>query len=168
MFRSSLRGPAIRQHVKSQIRNQSTFRQIVKAPIFKSIFLTLLFGSVTIDLMRSRKNLEALESAYRSKIMIYEDLLEKLENGENVDISKELRLANSLTKNMYNSVTDVEFDERLEKFVTEADSLESEIETKHQTREVPVPVVVQRPAPSSDNTPKSSPPPTKLETSKFL
>ncbi|KAL7665158.1 hypothetical protein ABC855_g2413 [[Candida] zeylanoides] len=100
----------------SQVRHASIWRE-TNQPLFKSIFLTLLFGSVTIDLMRNRKNYEALESSYGSKIMILEDIAGRLERGERVDITKELRLANSLTQNRYDSVTDIEFDEHLERLV---------------------------------------------------
>ena len=56
-----------------QVRHASIWRE-TNQPLFKSIFLTLLFGLVTIDLMRNRKNYEALESSYGSKIMILEDI----------------------------------------------------------------------------------------------
>lgn len=99
-----------------QVRHASIWRE-TNQPLFKSIFLTLLFGLVTIDLMRNRKNYEALESSYGSKIMILEDIAGRLERGERVDITKELRLANSLTQNRYDLVTDIEFDEHLERLV---------------------------------------------------
>ncbi|CAH2352836.1 hypothetical protein CLIB1423_08S02190 [[Candida] railenensis] len=115
---------------------QSALRQLLKQPIFKSIFLTLLFGSVTIDLMRNKKNLEAMESSYRSKITILEDIVTKLQNNESVNIAQELKLANALTKNRYNSVTDIEFDKQLENFMIDlSQNKENTTNSKEERKE---------------------------------
>lgn len=128
----------------------SAMRQLLKQPIFKSIFLTLLFGSVTIDLMRNKKNLEAMESSYRSKITILEDIVSKLQNGESVNIAQELKLANALTKNRYNSVTDIEFDKQLENFMMDLSlSKESSTNSKEERKE-------EKFSPKKDIIPESS------------
>ena len=145
---------------------QSTMRQLVAQPIFKSVFLTLVLGSATIDLMSKRKELEALETTYKSKIMILEDLAGKLERGENVDITKELKLANSLTRAKYNSVTDIHFDELLEKFVSELMEEPKEKSSTNEIRDVDSKdIKVQQ---ILNDNPKGQELAKKVDTSKFL
>lgn len=170
MFARTLRAAPRCNVVQIRHKSSVSYRQLFKQPIFKSIFLTLVFGSVTIDFMRNKKNLEQLENTYNSKIMILQDIVRKLENGENLDITKELQLANALTRNSYNSVTDIEFDEQLEKFILQAGEdfdpksekilvPEPKIEAK---KEIPVavPVAEQVPAKKVDSSDRA--------TSKFL
>lgn len=109
--------------IQSQIRKKPTFRDLVKAPIFKSIFLTIVFGTAIVGLIDARRESETLEQTYNSKFVILEEIIAKLEKGENVDIHRELKLVNKLTKNKYNTVTDIELDEQLDEFLkmTESD-----------------------------------------------
>lgn len=109
--------------IQNQIRKKPTFRDLVKAPIFKSIFLTIVFGTAIVGLIDSRRELETLEQTYNSKFVILEEIIAKLEKGENVDIHRELKLVNKLTKNKYNTVTDIELDEQLDEILkmTESD-----------------------------------------------
>ena len=115
-----------------QIRKKPTFRDLVKAPIFKSIFLTIVFGTAIVGLIDSRRELETLEQTYNSKFVILEEIISKLERGENVDIHRELKLVNKLTKNKYNTVTDIELDEQLDEILkmTESESDEIRKESK--------------------------------------
>lgn len=113
------------------------FRDLVKAPIFKSIFLTIVFGTAIVGLIDSRRELETLEQTYNSKFVILEEIIAKLEKGENVDIHRELKLVNKLTKNKYNTVTDIELDEQLDEILkmTESDGDEIRKEsTKPETQ----------------------------------
>ena len=121
----------------------------MKTPVFKSIFLTLVFGTAVVDFMKNRKELETLVNAHNSKFVILEEIIERVSRNEHVDIARELRIANTLTRNNYNTVTDIELDEQLENFLkmTEESVEESVVQkedpqVEHQEVEdsvVPVP-----------------------------
>ncbi|CUM46117.1 uncharacterized protein AC631_01420 [Debaryomyces fabryi] len=118
-----------------QIRKKPTFRDLVKAPIFKSIFLTIVFGTAIVGLIDSRRELETLEQTYDSKFVILEEIISKLERGENVDIHRELKLVNKLTKNKYNTVTDIELDEQLDEILKMTESESDEIREESRDSE---------------------------------
>lgn len=113
-------------------RIKPTFRTLLGTPIFKSIFLTLVFGSTVIDLMKSRKELASLVDVHKSKFTILEEIINKLENGENVNIQEDLKLANALTKYKYNTTSDINIDEELEKFLKLADGEAPKEETDYK------------------------------------
>lgn len=99
------------------IRVRPRIRDLIKTPVAKSLILTFIFGTFVVDLMKNRKELELLERTYNSKFSLLEGLCEKLKQGEQVDVASELRIANSLTKYKYNTVTEIELDEQLENFL---------------------------------------------------
>lgn len=108
-------------------RRTPSFRELTRAPVFKTLFLTIVFGSVVVESTKSRKEIEALKTAYEAKFRIIEDVTRKIRNKEPVNVAQELSIANSITRNKYNSVTDVELDEQFEAFlklVDEPDDLE--------------------------------------------
>lgn len=108
-------------------RRTPSFRELTRAPVFKTLFLTIVFGSVVVESTKSRKEIEALKTAYEAKFRIIEDVTRKIRNKEPVNVAQELSIANSITRNKYNSVTDVELDEQFEAFlklVDEQDDLE--------------------------------------------
>lgn len=117
--------------IQNQIRKKPTFRDLVKAPIFKSIFLTIVFGTAIVGLIDSRRELEMLEQTYNSKFVILEEIIAKLEKGENVDIHRELKLVNKLTKDKYNTVTDIELDEQLDEILKMTESDGDEIRKEY-------------------------------------
>ncbi|KAG2735075.1 hypothetical protein G9P44_001289 [Scheffersomyces stipitis] len=131
------------------VRKRPTVRDLMKTPVFKSIFLTLVFGTAVVDFMKNRKELETLVNAHNSKFVILEEIIERVSRNEHVDIARELRIANTLTRNNYNTVTDIELDEQLENFLkmTEESVEESVVQkedpqVEHQEVEdsvVPVP-----------------------------
>jgi hypothetical protein len=81
------------------------------------------FGTVVVDVVKNRRELEMLEHGYQSKFNILEEVIEKLRNGDHVDLARELKLANSLTSHNQD-ISDIEFDEQLEKFFKMADQVE--------------------------------------------
>lgn len=121
--------------LEHQMRKKPTIRDLVKAPIFKSIFLTIVFGTAVVGLIDSRREFEHLEQTYKSKFVILEEIISKLEAGEYVDIHHELKLVNMLTKNNYNSVTDIELDDQLNEILKMAESEEHEIRKPQETNE---------------------------------
>lgn len=100
------------------------FRDLLKTPVFKSVLLTMLFGSTVIDFMKKRKEYEALISTYETRFDILNGIIAKLKKGETVDLNQELNIANSLTRHKYNTVTDVELDEQLNEFLKLAEEKE--------------------------------------------
>ena len=84
--------------------------------------LTLMFGSILVDYMRRRKELEGLDLMYQSKFSIYESLKQKIQNGEKVNLQQDFRLSNLITKNKYGSERDVEFDKELEDLLSKAEN----------------------------------------------
>lgn len=121
---------------KQYVRKRPTFRDLIKAPVFKTLILTLFFASASLDLVKHRKELETLTGSYTRKFTVLEELIKKLENNETVDIAKELQLANAFTKHKYNSVTDIELDEQLETFLKMADE-PPVLETEEEGRDIP-------------------------------
>ena len=119
--------------IQHQIRKKPTFRDLVKAPAFKSIFLTIMFGTAMVGLIDSRRELETLEQTYNSKFVILEEIISKLEKGENVDIHHELKLVNKLTKNKYNTVTDIELDDQLDEFLKMTEDEDNEVRKLKET-----------------------------------
>lgn len=90
-----------------------TVRELFRAPIIKSVVLTVLFGSAVVELIKQRRELEGLKLAHQSKFAIYEDIIAKLKRGEKVDLAHDLKIANTLTKHRYNTVNEIEMDEEL-------------------------------------------------------
>lgn len=114
-----------RRHLSSHLKNgekRSTLRDLVKLPVLKSLMLTLMFGSILVDYMRRRKELEGLDLMYQSKFSIYESLKQKIQNGEKVNLQQDFRLSNLITKNKYGSERDVEFDKELEDLLSKAEN----------------------------------------------
>ncbi|CUM63591.1 uncharacterized protein PRCAT00001171001 [Priceomyces carsonii] len=105
---------------------KQTVRSLFRQPIFKSIFLTIVFGSAVVDFMRTRKEYEAMNQIYETKFTLLKDIINDLKSGRKLDISKELNIANTLTKYKYNTVTDVEFDESLNAFLASSGANDSD------------------------------------------
>lgn len=80
---------------------------LIRTPTTKSLILTLITSSMIIELMNSKKNLETLINSYNLKFEILLEIIDKLNNNEKFDITKELQLANSFTENKYSSKTDI-------------------------------------------------------------
>lgn len=76
--------------------------------------------------MNSKKNLETLINSYNLKFEILLEIIDKLNNNEKFDITKELQLANSFTENKYSSKIDIQMDEQLEQFLKEITQDEGE------------------------------------------
>ncbi|CCE87190.1 Piso0_005733 [Millerozyma farinosa CBS 7064] len=105
----------------AQGRHQATFKNLLKAPAVKSLMLTLVFGTSVVEFMKKKRDLEALDHIYNAKINILEDIISRLVKNEKVDIQKELRIINSMTKYKYNTSTDIDIDEGLEKWLQQED-----------------------------------------------
>ncbi|CCE86084.1 Piso0_005733 [Millerozyma farinosa CBS 7064] len=106
----------------AQNRHKATFKNLLKAPAVKSLMLTLIFGTSVVEFMKKKRDLEALDHIYNAKINILEDIISRLEKNEKVDIQKELRIINSMTKYKYNTSTDIDIDEGLEKWLQQEDN----------------------------------------------
>lgn len=104
-----------------QIRKRATFKDLVKTPLVKSIFLTLLFGSAVIEFMKRNREIRNVEEVYELKLQMLQDLADNIREGKKIDIAAELKLINSLAKHNYKSVTDLRFDEGLEQLLKEAE-----------------------------------------------
>lgn len=102
-------------------RRKPTYRDLISGPVAKLLFLTVVFGSVMVDATRNRKEIEALSAAYETKFRILREITTKIKNKEPVDVALELKVANAITRNKYNSVTDVELDDQLEIFLKMAE-----------------------------------------------
>lgn len=76
--------------------------------------------------MNSKKNFETLINSYNLKFEILLEIIDKLNNNEKFDITKELQLANSFTENKYSSKTDIQMDEQLEQFLKQITQDEGE------------------------------------------
>lgn len=101
--------------------HKATFKNLLKAPAVKSLMLTLIFGTSVVEFMKKKRDLEALDHIYNAKINILEDIISRLVKNEKVDIQKELRIINSMTKYKYNTSTDIDIDEGLEKWLQQED-----------------------------------------------
>lgn len=77
-----------------------------------------------MDATKNRKEIEALRAAYETKFRILEDITTRVRNKEPVDVALELKVANAITRNKYNSVTDVELDDQLEEMLKMAEEEE--------------------------------------------
>lgn len=122
MFRTIRAGArTFRLYSTVEPRPKPTWRQLLRPLVFKLLFLTFVFGSAVVDATRARKELEGLKAAYEAKFRIIKDVTAKIKNREPVDVALELRIANAITRNKYNSVTDVEMDEQFEDFLKMAD-----------------------------------------------
>lgn len=120
MFRSTARN-FIRHNSTIHPRKKPSYRDLISGPVAKSLFLTIVFGSVMVDATRNRKEIDALRAAYDTKFRILEEITLKIKNNQPVDVAQELKVANAITRNKYNSVTDVELDDQLEDFLKMAD-----------------------------------------------
>lgn len=101
------------RHASTTTPRRPTVRELFRAPIIKSVILTVLFGSAVVELIKQRRELEGLKLAHQSKFAIYEDIIEKLKRGEKVDLAHDLKIASTLTKHKYNTVNEIEMDEQL-------------------------------------------------------
>ncbi|SGZ46785.1 CIC11C00000004384 [Sungouiella intermedia] len=123
MWRRPLRVENIRRY-SIQPRAKPSYRDLISGPVAKSLFLTIVFGSVLVDATKNRKEIEALRAAYETKFRILEDITTRVRNKEPVDVALELKVANAITRNKYNSVTDVELDDQLEEMLKMAEEEE--------------------------------------------
>lgn len=114
--------PLRRLYSTVQPKRTPSYKVLLQTPVFKSLFLTLVFGTTVVEATKNRKEIEALRAAYEAKFAILRDVTAKLNNKEPVDVAQELRIANAMTKNKYNSVTDVELDEQFEDFLKMAET----------------------------------------------
>lgn len=115
-------------------RTRATFKDLVRTPVVKSVFFTVIFGSVVVEFMRARKEYESLIATYDSKFFILRNIIDKLEKGESIEIGQELKMANTLTKHKYNTVTDIELDNQLDEFLKLADE-EPKKEVKEEVKD---------------------------------
>ena len=111
---------------KQYVRQKPKMMDLIRTPTTKSLILTLITSSMIIELMNSKKNLETLINSYNLKFEILLEIIDKLNNNEKFDITKELQLANSFTENKYSSKTDIQMDEQLEQFLKEITQDEGE------------------------------------------
>ncbi|RLV92975.1 hypothetical protein JA1_002757 [Spathaspora sp. JA1] len=109
------------------IRSKPRIIDMFKTTSFKSLVLTLLFTSIVVDVTKTRKETEMLTNSYNSKFELLNDIIDKLNNNQSIELTKELKLANLLTKHKYNSVVDIEIDQQLEDMFKE---VEKEIESE--------------------------------------
>ncbi|SGZ50196.1 CIC11C00000001955 [Sungouiella intermedia] len=123
MWRRPLRVENIRRY-SIKPRAKPSYRDLISGPVAKSLFLTIVFGSVLVDATKNRKEIEALRAAYETKFRILEDITTRVRNKEPVDVALELKVANAITRNKYNSVTDVELDDQLEEMLKMAEEEE--------------------------------------------
>lgn len=130
---------------------KKSYKDLFNTSVLKSMFLMVCFGTVVVDVVKNRRELENLEESYVTKFNILEEVRDKLRMGIQVDLAKELKLANSLT----HDISDIEFDEQLEKFFKMADE---DAKVKDDVKEVKDDVV--------DTI--NSEPTHRIETSKFL
>ncbi|PVH13631.1 uncharacterized protein CXQ87_001740 [Candidozyma duobushaemuli] len=135
-----------RAYTTVQPRARPTWRDSLSPSVFKSLFLTLVFGSVVVEATRGRKELEALKGAYEAKFRILEDVTGKVRRREPVDVAQELKIANAITRHKYNSVTDVEMDEQFEEILRMADEpVEESTGEKKEGQEIPSEGVAEKP-----------------------
>lgn len=104
-----------------KVKKTPTFRDLFHTPVFKTLFLTLVFGSVVVECTKNRKDIEGLQAAYGAKNKVLREVTQKVRNKEAVDVALEVNVANSMTRNKYNSVTDVQLDQSLDSFLKMAD-----------------------------------------------
>lgn len=121
MWRRPLRVDFVRKN-SIRPRAKPSYRDLISGPVAKSLFLTIVFGSVMVDATKNRKEIEALRAAYEAKFRILREITEKIRNKQSVDVGQELKVANSITRNKYNSVTDVELDDQLEEMLKMAEN----------------------------------------------
>lgn len=105
-----------------KVQKGTSVRDLFYNPVFKSLFLTLVLGSAVVEATKNRKELDALRAAYEAKFGVLENAIERIRRREPVDMAAELRLANSLTRNKYNNVTDVHLDDQFEAFLKLAEN----------------------------------------------
>lgn len=133
-----------RTYSNAHIRKPVTFRDLLKTPVLKTLFLTFVFGSAVVESSNARKEIESLKAAYDVKFRILRDVTQKINNKEPVNVAQELNIANSMTRNKYNSVTDLEVDDQFEAFLNTLEGTDEteEVSTNRKGVSVLVPVSV--------------------------
>lgn len=123
MFRTQLHGL---RHLYTSVkpRPKPSWRHNLSGPLFKSLLLTLVFGSAVAEASKRRKGIESLEAAYDTRFNIINETIRKLKQGEPVDVAAEVKIANAITRNKYNSVSDVELDEQFDELLQLAENQE--------------------------------------------
>lgn len=118
----------------AQVRKPVTFRDLLKTPVLKTLFLTFVFGSAVVESSNARKEIESLKAAYEVKFRILRDVTQKIKNKEPVNVAQELNIANSMTRNKYNSVTDLEVDDQFEAFLNTLEGTDETEEVVTKTK----------------------------------
>lgn len=95
------------------VYTRPTFRQLMKRPVFKTLVLTFMFGSAMAEVVHHKRRLADTTHRFNNKIEILEEIIQKLEKNEPIDIERELRLANALTQT---KEVDIEIDDAVENF----------------------------------------------------
>ncbi|CAN3358674.1 hypothetical protein DICA3_F39832 [Diutina catenulata] len=118
MFRSAIPRTIARSYATTvpPITGRPGFRQLTRAPVFKTALLTFAFGTVMVEMVKSRKDLEEVKHKFINKIAILEEVVAKLERGEKVNLQSELRLANALTQT---TEVEINIDDSIEQFFKE-------------------------------------------------
>lgn len=88
-----------------------------------------------MEFMRARKEYESLIATYDSKFFILHGIIDKLHKGESIELGLELKIANTLTKHKYNTVTDIELDKQLEEFLKLADEEPKKVEKEEVVKD---------------------------------
>lgn len=95
-LRSGVRFPAGVARFQSTIPNRRpAFKELFQTSTTKSLLLTILFGSLVTELIARRKKLESLHETHTSKMIILTDILQRLKDGEDIDLQKEFKLLNT-------------------------------------------------------------------------
>lgn len=109
-----------------QLRRRATFREMLGSPATKSLLLTVVFGSTVTELISRRNKLETLRENHKIKMGILGDIRTRLENGETIDLQKELHLASKV------SDVDIDVDEALNEFLRLADEPKDKSELRKE------------------------------------
>lgn len=103
------------------------FRDLVQSPLLKTLLLTVFFSSVAVESAKAQKEIRALEGAYKAKFRVIREVTEKIRKKEPVNVAQELSIANSMTRDKYDSVLAFEMSGELnDLFQMEAKTLQKE------------------------------------------
>ena len=93
------------------VYTRPTFRQLLRQPVTKTLVLTGLFGSALVEMVHHKRRLNETTHQFNNKIELLEEIINKLEKNEPIDLERELRLANALT---HTKEVDIEIDDDVE------------------------------------------------------
>lgn len=114
-----------------KVKPRLGFKELLRQPAAKSLFLTGIFGTAVTQMISQRKRYESLIEDHNIKMVSLRDIAQKLQQGHQVNLQQELKLL----ENKGDTEIAIDVDDKLNELLLQLDKLPSTKTTESQTTE---------------------------------